>query len=95
MIRKAADIKLKVLPVYAAAEHLYYYEGPCRFGQGEALQPGFDAIMTAQMISDYNAKLKEIAPEAFLPQSITRHSKPIIRTMSLSRLSPGQQQLRS
>lgn len=63
MIRKAADIKLKVLPVYAAAEHLYYYEGPCRFGQGEALQPGFDGIMTAQMIADYNAKLKEIAPE--------------------------------
>ena len=44
MIRKASDIKLKVLPVLFGMEHLYYYEGPCRLVDGEALQPGFDKI---------------------------------------------------
>ena len=44
MIRKASEIKLKVLPVLLGIEHLYYYEGPCRLVDGEALQPGFDKI---------------------------------------------------
>ena len=48
MIQKAADVKLKVLPVLATAEHLYYYEGPCRFGYGDALQPGYDRLAIAQ-----------------------------------------------
>ena len=44
MIRKASEIQLKVLPVLFGMEHLYYYEGPCRLVDGEALQPGFDKI---------------------------------------------------
>ena len=34
MIRKADDIKLKVLPLLIGCEHKFYYEGPCRFGKG-------------------------------------------------------------
>ena len=37
-IIKAADIRLKVRPVLLGLEHKYFYEGPCRFGQGEALE---------------------------------------------------------
>ena len=48
MIRTANDVKLKVLPVFTIAEHLYYYEGPCRFGTGESLEPGYDAMAAAQ-----------------------------------------------
>ena len=44
MIKKASDIKLNVLPLLISVEHLYYYEGPCRFGKGEALQPGYDRL---------------------------------------------------
>ena len=39
MIKKASDVKLSVLPLLISVEHLYYYEGPCRFGKGDALQP--------------------------------------------------------
>ena len=63
MIQKAADIKLKVLPVLAQAEHLYYYEGPCRFGKGEALQPGYDRLANAQKAETFLAKLKECCSE--------------------------------
>ena len=47
-ITRAFDVKLKVLPLLSFAEHLYYYEGPCRFGSGEALEPGYDALANAQ-----------------------------------------------
>ncbi|MCD8389865.1 MAG: fucose isomerase [Oscillospiraceae bacterium] len=63
MIRKANDIKLKVLPVWGMAEHLYYYEGPCRFGQGEALQPGYDRLSNAQMQKEVLTKLEAALPD--------------------------------
>ena len=47
-ITRAFDVKLKVLPILGITEHLYYYEGPCRFGAGESLQPGFDGLAAAQ-----------------------------------------------
>ena len=64
MIQKAADVKLKVLPVLATAEHLYYYEGPCRFGSGEALQPGYDRLANAQKAEAFLSKVKECAEAA-------------------------------
>jgi L-fucose isomerase-like protein len=63
MIQKAADVKLKVLPVLATAEHLYYYEGPCRFGFGEALQPGYDRLANAQKVEQFLTKVKECCSE--------------------------------
>lgn len=75
MIRKAADIKLKVLPVFAHAEHLYYYEGPCRMGSGESLQVGYDALVAEQMLVELVDKLKSITPagvEVMEPVEIVR-----------------------
>ncbi len=64
MIRKAAEVTLKVLPVIATAEHLFYYEGPCRFGQGDALQPGYDRLANAQKMDTFLSKVKACAEAA-------------------------------
>lgn len=62
-MKKAKDIKLKVRPVAIGVEHQYYYEGPCRFGEGESLQPGFDAFANAQKRSLLEEQLKKFLPE--------------------------------
>ena len=64
MIQKASDVVLRVLPVLATAEHLYYYEGPCRFGYGEALQPGYDRLANAQKAETFLTKVRECAETA-------------------------------
>lgn len=48
-VRTVKDVKLVVKPVFFAMEHQYYYEGPCRMAAGDALQPGFDAIVNAKI----------------------------------------------
>lgn len=63
MIRKANDITLNVLPVIINLEHRYYYEGPCRFGQGEALQVGYDRLANEQKNEEFMEKLKQCAPK--------------------------------
>ncbi len=63
MIQKASDVVLNVLPLFVSVEHKYYYEGPCRFGSGEALQPGFDRLANEQNARDCLDKLNEYAPE--------------------------------
>ena len=62
-IVKAKDVKLKVLPVVTACEHKYYYEGPCRFGKGEALEPGYDALANAHRAKAHVDAIKAVAPE--------------------------------
>ena len=62
MIQKANDVVLNVLPFVVGVEHQYYYEGPCRFGSGEALQPGFDRLANEQNTREFLDKLKEYAP---------------------------------
>ncbi|MCD8099674.1 MAG: fucose isomerase [Oscillospiraceae bacterium] len=75
MITKSNDVKLNVLPLLVTCEHLAYYEGPCRFGQGEALQPGFDRLANAQKATVFMEALRECAPagvEILAPISIGR-----------------------
>ena len=62
-ITRAFDVKLKVLPLLSFCEHLYYYEGPCRFGSGEALKPGYDALSNAQKQRMFLENLKASAGE--------------------------------
>lgn len=62
MINKAKDTVLRVRPVILGLEHLYYYEGPCRFGQGEALQPGYDRLANAQKAKTYVDSLRAHLP---------------------------------
>ena len=63
MIRKGNEVVLNVRPVVIGFEHLYYYEGPCRFGKGEALQPGYDRLVNAQKTEEFMANLRRYAPE--------------------------------
>ena len=35
-IKKGKDIKLRVRPVTISIYHEYVFEGPCRFGRGDA-----------------------------------------------------------
>ena len=63
-ITRAFDVKLKVLPLLSFAEHLYYYEGPCRFGMGEALEPGYDRLANAQKQAAFLDNLKTHAGDA-------------------------------
>ena len=63
MIIKASDVKLNVRPVCLGVEHLYYYEGPCRFGKGEVLEPGYDRLANEQLHQAFLSSLKECASE--------------------------------
>lgn len=62
MILRGVDIKLNVRPVYLALAHEEYYEGPCRFGSGDALQPGFDSIMNQELFHLFVEKVKSNMP---------------------------------
>lgn len=62
-IIKAADIRLKIRPVLLGLEHKYFYEGPCRFGQGEALQPGFDKFANEDLFTMFLSQLDKYKPE--------------------------------
>ena len=35
MIKKTIDTVLNVRPIFVGIQHLYFYEGPCRFGEGD------------------------------------------------------------
>ena len=75
MIKKATDIVLKVKPVLLGIEHRYYYEGPCRFGKGEALEPGFDKFFNEENHDLFLKILEENLPEGvelLEPARITR-----------------------
>ncbi len=63
MITKASDVILKVRPVTSGVEHRYYYEGPCRFGTGEALEPGYDRLANAQKAEKFLTNLRACAPK--------------------------------
>lgn len=62
-MKKGHEIKLNVRPILSGLKHKYYYEGPCRFGQGEALQPGFDALMLPQVFEGALEEIKAKLPE--------------------------------
>ena len=49
MIKKTIDTVLNVRPIFVGIQHLYFYEGPCRFGEGEELMPEYDAMMNQEM----------------------------------------------
>ena len=49
MIKKTIDTVLNVRPIFVGIQHLYFYEGPCRFGEGDELMPEYDAMMNQEM----------------------------------------------
>ncbi len=63
MIQKAETIKLKVRPVLLGIWHRYFYEGPCRFGKGEALEVGYDKLATEQAFKVFMDNVQNACPE--------------------------------
>ena len=57
MKRSVTDIKLTVKPVFIGFEHQYYYEGPCRMAGGDAIKPGFDAVVQGKMLKGFLANV--------------------------------------
>lgn len=57
MKRSVRIVKLNVKPVFIGFEHQYYYEGPCRMAGGDAIKPGFDAILQGKMYKGFLAHI--------------------------------------
>lgn len=57
-IRTVRDVKLNVKPIFFGMEHKYYYEGPCRMASGDALQPGFDAIVNGKIYQGFEKAIE-------------------------------------
>ena len=66
MIKRGLDIKLNVRPVFIALIHEAYYEGPCRFGKADSLQPGFDTQFNHQLFEQFVKNVKENMPDEVL-----------------------------
>ncbi|MGI6071891.1 MAG: hypothetical protein ACOX75_02590 [Lachnospiraceae bacterium] len=63
MEKTCLDVKVNVKPIFCFFAHKYYYEGPCRMTGGDALQPGFDDILNAQIQSGILKGLGFACPE--------------------------------
>ncbi len=59
MIKKPDEIKLTVQPIFITFHHEYVFEGPCRWGEGEALTKEFDLMVDAQRLEMLTAEAKE------------------------------------
>ena len=57
MIRKTIDTKFYVRPVFIGLQHKYFYEGPCRFGEGDELMPEYDTLMNQEMYAAFKEEL--------------------------------------
>lgn len=63
-IKMAKDVKLVIQPVIGIMVHEYVFEGPCRFGEGDALTLEFDRMVGADGYKAFRDNLeKYIAPE--------------------------------
>lgn len=62
-VNKGIEMKLNVKPVFIDFTHEYAYEGPCRFGQGDALKPEFDVFLNGEIYKGFQAKAAEYAPD--------------------------------
>lgn len=62
-IEKGIDLKLNVKPVFVDFTHEYVYEGPCRFGQGDALTPEYDRFLNGEIYKGFVAAARAHMPE--------------------------------
>lgn len=60
MIRKTIDTVFNVRPVFIGLQHLYFYEGPCRFGEGDELMPEYDALMNQETYKAFQDELANL-----------------------------------
>ena len=56
-IRKPAEMKVNILPIFGSLIHDHAYEGPCRFGDKDELTHEFDERATAMGFAAFKEKL--------------------------------------
>lgn len=62
MITQAQDILLNVQPVFFEIRHLYRYEGPCRSGVGDQLEPEFDLLRNEEWWNTFTKDMETRLP---------------------------------
>ena len=62
-IVKGIEMKLNVKPVFVDFSHDYVYEGPCRFGQGDALTPEYDRLVNGEIFKGFVNSAKANVPD--------------------------------
>lgn len=62
-INKGIQIKLNVKPVFIDFSHDYAYEGPCRFGKGDALKPEFDRYINGEIYKGFLQAFEHNVPD--------------------------------
>lgn len=58
MIQKAKDIKVNIKPVYSNMVHTDYWEGPCRVGPRELLEPEYERRAGMEGVKHYREELE-------------------------------------
>ncbi len=62
-VKKGSEIRLNIRPLFLEFNHLYVYEGPCRFGKGDSLEPEYDRMISGELYKNYLAALEEHLPK--------------------------------
>lgn len=62
-IVKGKDVKLNVKPVCIALYHEHVFEGPCRFGRGEALTKEFDLMSNSELYKKFISDITAAMPK--------------------------------
>ncbi|MBQ3273818.1 MAG: fucose isomerase [Christensenellaceae bacterium] len=71
MIKRCIETTLNVRPIMVGLVHEEYYEGPCRFGGGEGLQVGYDALALREMFKEFVSDVKKnVIPEVNVMEPI-------------------------
>lgn len=63
MIKKGIDVELNVRPIFLGLVHRASYEGPCRFGSGDALKVGFDAHLNQELFKGFVKSCEDNFPK--------------------------------
>lgn len=61
-MKKGREIKLNVRPLFIEFNHDYVYEGPCRFGKGDTLEPEYDRMLSGELYQNFLKLLKQKMP---------------------------------
>ena len=85
MITRAQDIVLNVQPIFFEIKHLYRYEGPCRSGVGDQLEPEFDLLRNEEWWNTFTEDMATRLPSCvnvMEPLRFTRTDKDVYKRQS-------------
>ena len=92
MIQPITKTKLNLRPIFVEMSHLYVYEGPCRFGQGDELTPEFDQSLNAEMYKGFLEDIRNNIPDwvnLLEPVYVVRHDDWLIPDEMIEAMAKG------